>query len=319
MGLSLPNHNGKAIMDRVRLMGWCAASVGAALLPAFAAAEGGLFAEQGLEVEFVPAAPYRDLSLGGLSVRVEALAAGAADFAITSTAYLMSAKTAAGEQLPARFAAMSYQRNPIVAVVRADSDIHGPADLPGAVAARWCYPWVTDDYVGALAHMGLGPANVVEISGGLNEPLRKGEIDVIPTCMDMTLDHLDPGFPVRVIPLDIEVYTVGLLASDRLSSELVTRMRDAFVAGHHFHRAEPEPGIAALRRCYPHVSEDRLRAAWAAFEPYAFDGVPPGSMDQGRWESTIRHTAAAHRLPVLAPESAYRPELLAGRPAPVEA
>src|SRR5687768_9629446 len=41
-------------MNHVRLMTWCARSISGIHLAAFAASEGGLFAENGLEVEYVP-------------------------------------------------------------------------------------------------------------------------------------------------------------------------------------------------------------------------------------------------------------------------
>ncbi len=315
-------------MERVRLMCWCTSCVGGAHLPAFAAAEGGLFAEQGLEVEFVRAPTAPDWTLRGFGSRLKAVAAGDAEFALTSIAYLVSAQTEAGGCFPARFAAVSHQRNPIAAVVREDSNLRDPADLPSARAARWSMPWFTEEYVGALAHMGLGRATVVGSSGGLdletlggmNRALGGAEIDVIPVWNDMTPYHrearfTDAGFPTRVVPLDIEVYTTGLLAADRLPLELVARMRDAFVAGYELQRENPEPGIAAFRRRFPDISEEHIRGNWKLFEPYAFDGVPPGSMDAERWHTTIGYTAATHGLPVFPAESMYRPELLA--PAPV--
>ncbi len=309
-------------MERMRLMCWCTSCVGGAHLPAFAAAEGGLFAEQGIEVEFVSAPAAPDWTLRGFGSRLRAVAAGDADFALTSIAYLASAQREAGGYFPARFAAVSHQRNPIAAVVRDDSDLQDPADLPSAPAARWCMPWFTQEYAGALAYMGLGATVVgssegvdLETLGGMNRALGGGGIDVIPVWMDMTPYHrearfTDAGFPTRVIPLDVEVYTTGLLAADRLPLELVTRMRDAFVAGYELQREDPEPGIAAFRRRFPTISDEHLRANWALFEPYAFDGVPPGSMDAERWQATIGYTASTHGLPSFPAESLYRPELL---------
>ncbi len=310
-------------MDRVRVMTWCSSCVGGLQLPAFAALEGGLFAEQELEVEFVrpPAAP--DWSLRGLASRLSAVARGDADFALTSVAFLVSEQADAGGYFPARFAAVSHQRNPITAVVREDSAIEGPADLPRAKAARWCFPWFTQEYVGTLAHMGLGRADVVgssegvdlETLGGMNRALRDGDVDVIPVWMDMSPYHreahfTDAGFPTRVIPLDIDVYTTGLLAADRLPLELVTRMRDAFVAGYEVQREDPEPGLAAFRRNFPTISADHIRANWALFEPYAFDRVPAGSMDAERWQETIEYTAATHGFSACPADTVYRPELL---------
>lgn len=303
-------------MERVRLMGWCRTCVTGLHLPAFAAAEGGIFAEQGLEVEFVGCARAPDYSLEGFTARPKAVAAGDADFALSGVAYLLAAQTEADGRLPVRFAAISHQRNPISGVVRADSDLAEPEDLPGARAARWSMPWFTQEYAGALAHMGLGPPLIVDKSDDLDPALGRGEIDVIPTWMDMTLHHQRRAdFPIRAIALDIEVYSTGLIAADRLPLELVARMRDAFVAGYHLQVEQPELGIAAFRRRFPDVSEEHVRANWALFEPNAFDGGRPGSMDAERWRTTIDYTAATHGLSVFAGERLYRPELLAPAPA----
>ena len=97
-------------MRRVRLMTWCPDSVGGMHLPAFAAAEAGLFAERGIEVEFVRA-----------SSAPEAVAAGEADFGLTAAVHVLTAQSRARDRLPVRFVAAFHQRNPIAAVVRDDS------------------------------------------------------------------------------------------------------------------------------------------------------------------------------------------------------
>jgi ABC-type nitrate/sulfonate/bicarbonate transport system substrate-binding protein len=298
-------------MERVRLMCWCRTSVSGAHLPAFAAVEGGLFAEQGLEVEFVACARPLDWTLQGFSTRVSAVAAGEADFALTSVAYLLAAQSEAGGGLPVRFAAVSHQRNPIVGVVRADSQLEEPEDLAGARAAIWIMPWFTQEYAGALDQMGFGPPAVVETQDP-GAALGRGEVDVIPTWMDMTLAHRrNADFSIRTIPLDIDVYATGLVAADRLPLELVTRVRDAFVAGYVLQRDQPELGIAAFRRRFPDVSEEHILANWELFEPYAFDEAPPGSMAADRWQATIDYTATTHGLATFPGERIYRPELLA--------
>ncbi len=297
-------------MQRVRLMTWCSSCVSGMHLPAFAAAESELFAEQGLEVEFVAPGPFEDYSLPGLAARVKAVAAGDADFALTSVIYLLAMQSEAGGRLPVRFAATSHQRNPIVGVVRADSGLLSPEDLAGARAARWTIPWYAQEYAGALDHLGLGAPVIVDAPGDLDQALGSGEVDVIPTWMDMTLYHRDAGFDVRVIALDIPVYTTGLVAADRLPTEVVRRMRDALVAGHDLHREQPELGMAAFRRRFPNISEEHARANWALYEPYAFDGVPPGTMTADRWQDTIAHASRTHGLSPFPGERLYRPELL---------
>ncbi|MDQ4047798.1 MAG: ABC transporter substrate-binding protein [Actinomycetota bacterium] len=297
-------------MERVRLMVWCRTCLSGVHLPAFAAAEGGLFADQGIEVEFVDLMQAPDFSLQGFAMRPKSVAAGRADFALTSVAYLLAAQTATAGRLPIRFAATSHQRNPLCAIVRADCDAGTPAALAGRRAARWRMPWFTDDYVGALEHMGFGPPAVIDICDDLDGALGRGEIDVIPTWADMTFHHRDAGFPIRAIPLDVDVYTTGLVAADRLAPELISKVRDAFVAGYDLQLAQPDLGIRGFRRRYPDVSEEHIRGSWARFEPYAFDRVPPGTMDADRWEQTISYTAKAHGLSVFPGERLYRPELL---------
>jgi len=288
-------------------------------LPVFAAAESGLFAEHGLEVELVSAPPFTDFSLSGLAARVKAVAAGDADFALTSVIYLLAMQSETGGRLPVRFVATSHQRNPIVGVVRDDSGLLWSADLAGARAARWKIPWYTQEYAGALEYLGLEAPVIIDIPGDLDHALGSGEIDVIPTWMDMTLYHRDAGFGVRAIPLDIPVYTTGLVAADHLSGDVVCRMRDAFVAGHELHVEQPELGMAGFRRRFPDVFEAHARANWALYEPYAFDGVRPGTMDANRWERTIAYASRTHGLPTFPGAALYRPELLSQELAPTPA
>lgn len=287
-------------------------------LPVFAAAEGGLFAEQDLEVEFVAAARARDFSLSGFTARVKAVAAGDADFALTAVVYLLAAQTEAAGRLPVRFVATAHQRNPIVGVVREDSGLRSPGDLPGIRAARWEMPWFAQEYAGALGYMGLGAPVLVDTPPGLDRALASGDVDVLPMWMDdttpvwmadMRLYHNGAGFAVRIIPLDIPVYSTGLVAADRLSGELVCRMRDAFAAGYDLQREQPELGLAAFTRHFPDVSERYVRANWALHASYASDAVAPGTMDADRWERTIAHAAATHGLSTFPGERMYRPQL----------
>lgn len=297
-------------MERVRLMTWCRNCVSGVHLPAFAAAEGGLFAEQELDVEFVGCVRAPEWTLPGFAMRPKAVGSGEVDFALTSVAYVLAAQTELDGRLGARFAAVSHQRNPIAAIVRDDSGLECPADLQGSRAARWSMPWFAQEYAGAMSYMGLDPSVIVD-SPNPDAQLERGEIDAIPAWVDMTLNHGGKGYAVRPIGLDIETYSTGLLAADRLPLELVTRMRDAFLAGYELQLERPQLGITAFRRLFPNISERHIRASWSLFEPYAFDGGAPGEMHADRWETTIEHTAATHGLSPLAGERVYRPELLA--------
>jgi len=289
-------------------MTWCGSSVGGMHLPAFAASAAGLFAEHGLEVEYVAS-----------SHAPEAVAAGDADFALTSAVHVLTAQTHAGGTLPVRFVACFHQRNPIVGVVRVDSGRTRPEDLAGARVARWSMPWYADEYAGALRRMKLPAPPMVDTPGGLDEALGSGAVDVLPMWNDnmtpaqilgLVLHHRGEAFAVRAIALDIAVYSTGLIAADRVSLDVVNRMRRALVAGHELQREHPDPGLAGFRRWFPDVSEQYARVNWALYEPYAFDGVTPGSMEAERWRDTIAHTAETHGLATMPEDRVYRPEVL---------
>ena len=297
-------------MEHVRLMGWCRTCVTGMHLPAFAADEAGLFAEQGIEVEFVGCAKAKDYSLQGFTTRPKAIAEGYADFAISGVAYLLAAQTELGGQLPVRFVAVAHQRNPITAIVRGGSDLHEPGDLAGRSAPSWSIPWFTQEYAGALDYLGIGAPQIVACPENIDEALASGEIDVMPTWMEMTQYHRKPEYDIRTIPLDIDVYTTGLIAADRVPLDLVRRVRECIGAGYELCRERPELGAAGFRRQYPDVTEEHIHRNWAMFEHYAFDDVAPGSMDAARWQATIAYTASTHGLPTVAGERFYRPELL---------
>ncbi|MBA3746123.1 MAG: ABC transporter substrate-binding protein [Solirubrobacterales bacterium] len=295
----------------MRLMTWCPHSVGGMHLPAFAASAGGLFAEHGLEVEYVRA-----------TSACEAIAAGDADFGLTSAVHVLTAHARAQRTLPVRFVATFHQRNPIVGVVRDDSGLRTPEDLAGARAARWGSPWYTVEYAGALEYLGLAAPVVVDTPGSLDHALGAGDVDVLPMWMDQTtpakamgmmLYDAGEGYDVRTIALDIPVYSTGLVAADRLPAEVVRGVRDAIAAGHELQRRERALGMAAFLRCFPEVTEQHAQVNWELYEPYAFDGVPPGGMQADRWRATIAYVSRTHGLASLPEEQVLRPELV--RPA----
>jgi len=292
-------------MRRVRFMTWCPRSVSGMHLPVFAASEGGLFAEQGLEVQLVAAARAP-----------EAVAAGDADFALTSAVHVLDAQTRAAGRLPVRFVATFHQRNPIAAVVREDSGRRTPRDLAGARAARWGSPWFAQEFAGSMAHLGHEAPLLVDTPGSLDEALGSGAVDVLPMWMDdttpalalgMTLYHGGEGFGVRAIALDIPVYSTGLIAADRVPLEVVSRMVQALAAGHALQRERPDEGLAGFCRHFPEVSAEHARINWGLYETYAFaDGAPVRSMSAARWRDTIAHTTRTHGLASLPAERVYR-------------
>jgi ABC-type nitrate/sulfonate/bicarbonate transport system substrate-binding protein len=300
-------------MDRLRLMCWCRSCVSGLHLPAYAAADHGLFAEHGIEVEFVDCVNTPGGSLEAWSAMATAVADGEADFALTSVAYLLAGQAAAEGRLATRFAAVLHQRNPLAALVASGSRLLTQDDLVDVKVAA-SGSWYVQEMNAALEHLGLPPATMVDAPSDVRAALRDGEIDLIPGWVDMSPTYSRDGLEIRAIPLEVEAYATGLAAADRLAPELVARMRDALVAGYHLQREHPELGIDALRRRLPAISTEHLSTAWSVFEPYAFAGLGPLAMDAERWQRTIDYTSAAHGLPSLPAEQVYRQELLTPAP-----
>jgi ABC-type nitrate/sulfonate/bicarbonate transport system substrate-binding protein len=240
---------------------------------------------------------------------VTAVAGGEADFALTSVAYLLAGQTFAQGRLAARFAAVFHQRNPLAALVASDSRMHSHDDLAGSRVAA-TDSWYLQELDAGLRHLGLPPASRVDAPSDMLAALRDGQVDLIPGWVDMSPTYSREGLEIRAIPLEVDAYATGLVAADRLAPELVTRMRDALIAGYHLQREQPELGIDALRRSVPAISTEHLSTAWSLFEPLAFAGPEPLAMDAERWTRTIDYTAATHGLPCLPAEQVYRQELL---------
>jgi ABC-type nitrate/sulfonate/bicarbonate transport system substrate-binding protein len=300
-------------MERLRVMCWCRSCVSGLHLPAYAAADNGIFADHGIDVEFVDCVKASG-SLGAWSAMVRAVADGDVDFALTSVAYLLAGQAAADGHLAARFAAVLHQRNPMAALVLDRSPVVEPEDLSRAKVAA-SGSWYLDELDAALCDSGLEPATRVEPPSDSRAALLDGRIDLIPGWVDMTPGYSRDGFEFRAVPLDVDAYATGLLAADRLADEVVVGVRDALAAGYELQRAHPELGVDAVRSRLPGLSEAHLHKGWSVFEPHAFAGPGPLSMDAGRWQRTIEYTAAAHDLPGLPAEQVYRPELLAPAPA----
>lgn len=146
-------------------------------------------------------------------------------------------------------------------------------------------PWFAQEYAGALNVVGVGAPVMIDTPGDLDPALGSDEVNVLPVWMDdtprtglqgMRIHHRGAAFDVRAIPLDIPVYTTGLVAADRMPSDATRSMRDAYVAGYHLQLAQPELGLASFRRCFPNVPKEHAQANWSVFQSYALDGVPAG-------------------------------------------
>lgn len=298
---------------------WCTTCVPGMQLPLFAASAGGVFAEYGLDVELIgPVAP-RDMTLAGLSVRVNAVDAGAADFAVTGVAYLMAAQAEPGGGIGARFVTTLHQRSPIAGIVPGNSALATADDLAGKPTAGHGLGWMVREYQAGLAHHGLTPGPVVEANDGAYaaRSLERGEVEVTPAWVDTIPTIQDSAEGVfRAVPVDVDVYATGLLAGEGVPAELVARMTAAMSDGLALQRANPEVGIDLYHRTYPKASPDYLRLAWAMFEPNG-PTADATVMAVSRWEASAAFYASAYDLPALALEDLCRAELVEeARPQP---
>lgn len=301
-------------MDRVRVMLWCTTCVPGMQLPLFAAWTGGLFDAQGLTVEFLDPVRPRDLSLRGLSVRVAALAAGVCDIAVTGISYLLAAQAEAGTSVGARFVAALHQRSPIAGIVAESSDVSEPFDLAGKSIAGHGLSWMVQEYQGAMLRAGFDPGPVVETDGwGYGaRSLTRGDVAVIPAWVDTVAGiQSNAGSTMRAVPLEVEVYASGLLAADRVPTDVVARFLTALAGGMALQRVQPETGVHAYHCRYPQVTKEYLRLAWALYVPNAVTCEDP--LLAGRWEASAAFYAAVHNLPVPSTEDVCRTERIKER------
>ena len=240
---------------------------------------------------------------------VARVAAGGADFCLTSVAHYLRARATAGD-LPARFAAVVVRRSPMSALVAADSPLARPDDLPGRRLGGPPDGGLVAEYQAFLTWLGLGASVVVPMDyADAPRALATGEADAVADFVDLLPRvRRQAGIPVRAIPFGLDVYASGLVAADRVPAELVARMREAIVAALEHQRHDPESGVEALCRRYPDVDPAEALEGWSLVEPNVFTGDVPGSMDAERWKDTIRFFAGAHGHRLPPPATVYRPD-----------
>lgn len=246
---------------------------------------------------------------------VRRVAAGGADFCLTSVTHYVRARAQSGD-LAARFVSVVVRRSPMAAFVAADSPLAAPADLGGRRLGGSPDSGLVAEYRAGLAALGLDPPVLVRLDyGRAPAALATGEIDAVCDFVDlMPRVRRQAGVPVRAIPLGTEVYSSGLVAADRLPPELVARMQAAVAAALERQRVYPAAGLPELARRYPEADPAEALEGWSLAEPNIFTGAPPGSSDPAGWVATVAHLAAAHGLPEPEPETVYRRELIGASP-----
>lgn len=246
---------------------------------------------------------------------VRRVASGELDFCVTSASHFLRAQQ--DRALPARFVAVIVQRSPMAGLVRGDSDLWAPADLASRRLGAPPDSALTAQFQAALSHRGVGPSALVPLPyAEAPAALGRSEIDIVPDFVDLLpRTRHQAGVAVRAIPVGPELYASGLVASDALSSDLVTEMRDAIVAALELQRGDPRNGLAALCDRYPGIDPADALEGWSLVEPNIFTGADVGSMNQARWDFTLDHLCRAEGLVSPGGERTYRHELLALEPA----
>jgi hypothetical protein len=241
---------------------------------------------------------------------VRRVAAGGADFCLTSVTHYLRARAQSGA-LAARFVAVVTQRHPMAGIVRADSPLAVAADLAGQRVGGPADSALVAEYRAGLEWLGVAPPALVPVDySEAPAALGRRDVDVVPDFADLVpRTRRQAGVPVRGVPLGIEVYASGLVAGDRVPADVVEGMRSALATALLRQREDPTAGVAELRARYPEVDPAEAVEGWRLVEPNIFTGVEPGSMETRRWADTIAWTAAAHDFDPPEPHSVYRPEL----------
>jgi NitT/TauT family transport system substrate-binding protein len=240
------------------------------------------------------------------------VAAGGADFCLTSVAHYLTARARVPGPLPARFVSVVVRRSPMAALVPAGSALTTPADLAGRRLGGPAGSRLVAEFRAGMAELGLAPPELVALDYGLAPAaMARGEVDMVCDFADLLPRvRRQSGIAVRVVALGLDVYSSGLVAADRLPDELVARMQAAVAAALEHQRHNPEAGLDELARRYPGADPLEALEGWALAEPNIFTGPPTGSSDAATWARTIIHVAGAHGLPAPDPETVFRSELV---------
>ena len=239
------------------------------------------------------------------------MAAGGADFCLTSVTHHLTARAQAGD-LAARFVSVVVRRSPMCAFVPAASDLTVPADLAGRRLGGSQQSRLVAEFRAGMAALGLAAPELVPLEYSVAPAaMARGECDMVCDFVDLLPRvRRQAGVAVRSVPLGLDVYSSGLVAADRLPEDVVTRMQTAVAAALEAQRANPEGGLDELARRYPDADPLEALEGWSLAEPNIFTGPVPGCSDPETWARTIAHLAGAHGLPAPEPETVYRPELV---------
>lgn len=242
------------------------------------------------------------------------MAAGGADFTLTSVTHYLTARAQSGN-LAARFVSVVVRRSPMSGFVVADSPLTTPADLAGRRLGGPETSRLVNEFRAGMDMLGLAPPELVVCDYSLAPAaMARGEVDMVCDFVDL-LPRIrrQAGVPVRAVPLGLDVYSSGLVAADRIPDDVVARLQSAVAAALEAQRLDPRAGLDELARRYPDADPQEAVEGWELAAPNIFTGphgLTPGSSDPETWARTIVHIAGAHGLPAPDPDTVFRRELV---------
>ena len=159
-----------------------------------------------------------------------------------------------------------------------------PRDLAGARLGGPPDSGLVHEYQACLDRLGLGPAQVVPVGyGEAPSALGRGEIDAVADFVDlMPRVRRQARVAVRAIPFGLQLYSSGLVAADRLSDDLVGRMREAVAQALEAQRADRKGGLEELARRYPEADPSEAVEGWGLVEPKHLHRASSWAVDSRR-------------------------------------
>jgi NitT/TauT family transport system substrate-binding protein len=195
----------------------------------YAADQQDFYAEEGLEVTFLPRP-----SLG--SDTIAPVLEGTADFGLDYGAGLVISRA---QGRPTVAIATIYRRHPLAFMTLAESGLSRPQDLPGHTIRTLVPGSSATAFVAMMARLGLDPHSVEQVDVGYDlAPFFNGELDILPGFVNYDLlIARDQGHEVNLILPDdygVHLYGYTLFATEQLVNEnpdLVLRFLRATLRG----------------------------------------------------------------------------------------
>ncbi len=206
----------------------------------YLAKDKGYYAEENLDVAFVPAGP-------GINI-IDRVVSGQADFGVAAPEHILLQRS---QGQPVVAIATTYRRNPFVLVTLPESGITRPADMVGKTAMLGGTDGLLQ-FKAMMKKLGLSTDSMTILPYSFDlTPFYNGEVDIAPAfAAGSLIGILQTGRQVNLIwPSDygITVYSDTIITTDEMiatNPDLVTRFLRATLKGHRYAVENPEEALA---------------------------------------------------------------------------